>query len=142
MQFHEFFFICLKILDLLLVELHSYVHTHATNSEHNGLLKECSMHWPYLMDQYLFNGESYQKKSVSMLLNYVFLQEGRTLTAMALQKGTVYILGQQALSFSHVVVQWNLDLRKFLEVTKIFIKSRFFLISNTRKPLKKHNSAK
>ena len=45
------------------------------------------MHWPYLMDQYLFNGESYQKKSVSMLLNYVFLQEGRTLTAMALQKG-------------------------------------------------------
>ena len=48
------------------------------------------MHWPYLMDQYLFNGESYQKKSVSMLLNYVFLQEGRTLTAMALQKGTVY----------------------------------------------------
>ena len=63
------------------------------------------MHWPYLMDQYLFNGESYQKKSVSMLLNYVFLQEGRTLTAMALQKGTVYILGQQALSFSHVVVK-------------------------------------
>ena len=62
------------------------------------------MHWPYLMDQYLFNGESYQKKSVSMLLNYVFLQEGRTLTAMALQKGIVYILGQQALSLSYVVV--------------------------------------
>ena len=27
-------------------------------------------------------------------------------------------------------------------MTKIFLKSRFFLISNTRKPLKKHNSAK
>ena len=45
------------------------------------------MHWPYLMDRYLFNGDSYQKKIVSMLLNYLFLQEGRTLTAMALQKG-------------------------------------------------------
>ena len=39
------------------------------------------------MDRYLFNGDSYQKKIVSMLLNYLFLQEGRTLTAMALQKG-------------------------------------------------------
>ena len=38
-----------------------------------------------------------------------------------------------------VWIQWNLDLRKFLGVTKIFLKSRFFLISNTRKPLKKHN---
>ena len=33
------------------------------------------------------------------------------------------------------VVQWNLDLRKILGVTKIFLKSRFFLISNTRKSL-------
>ena len=39
-------------------------------------------------------------------------------------------------------IQWNLDLRKILGVKKIFLKSRFFLISNTRKPLKKHNSAK
>ena len=39
-------------------------------------------------------------------------------------------------------VQWTLDLRKILGVTKIFLKSRFFLISNTRKPLKKHNFAK
>ena len=31
---------------------------------------------------------------------------------------------------------------KKLGVTKIFLKSRFFLISNTRKPLKKHNFAK
>ena len=38
------------------------------------------------------------------------------------------ILGQ-------LVVQWNLDLRKILGVTKIFLKSRFFLISNTRKSL-------
>ena len=44
--------------------------------------------------------------------------------------------------FSTKTVQWNLDLRKILGVTKIFLKSRFFLISNTRKPLKKHNSAK
>ena len=34
-------------------------------------------------------------------------------------------------------IQWTLDLRKILGVTKIFLKSRFFLISNTRKPLKK-----
>ena len=58
-----------------------------STGEQNALLKECSMHWPYLMDRYLFNGDSYQKKIVSMLLNYLFLQEGRTLTAMALQKG-------------------------------------------------------
>ena len=35
----------------------------------------------------------------------------------------------------NVYVQWNLDLRKILGVTKIFLKSRFFLISNTRKSL-------
>merc|ERR1712051_572119 len=33
-------------------------------------------------------------------------------------------------------IEWNLDLRKILGVTKIFLKSRFLLISNTRKPLK------
>ena len=33
------------------------------------------------------------------------------------------------------MVQWNLDLRKILGVTKIFLKSRFFLISNKRKSL-------
>ena len=37
------------------------------------------------------------------------------------------------------LLQWNLDIRKILGVTKIFLKSRFFLISNTRNPLKKHN---
>ena len=31
------------------------------------------------------------------------------------------------------LVQWNLDLRKILGVDKIFLKSRFFLISNTLK---------
>ena len=36
-------------------------------------------------------------------------------------------------------IQWPLILRKIFGVTKIFLKSRFFLISNTRKPLKKHN---
>ena len=41
-----------------------------------------------------------------------------------------------------MLIQWNLDLRKILGVTKIFLKSRFFLISNARKPLKKHNFAK
>jgi hypothetical protein len=40
------------------------------------------------------------------------------------------------------LVQWTLDLRNILGETKIFLKSRFFLISNTRKPLKKHNFAK
>ena len=35
------------------------------------------------------------------------------------------------------VEQWTLDLRKILGVTKIFLKSKLFLISNTRKPLKK-----
>ena len=43
---------------------------------------------------------------------------------------------------SPLVLQWNLDLRKILGVTKSFLKSRFFFISNTRKPLKKHNFAK
>ena len=33
-------------------------------------------------------------------------------------------------------IQWPLILRKIFGVTKIFLKSRFFLISNTRKPLK------
>jgi glutamate 5-kinase len=32
------------------------------------------------------------------------------------------------------ILQWNLDLRKILGVTKIFLKSRFFFISNTRNP--------
>ena len=34
---------------------------------------------------------------------------------------------------SWIWIQWNLDLRKILGVTKIFLKSRFFLISNTRR---------
>ena len=41
-----------------------------------------------------------------------------------------------------ITIQWTLDLRKILGVTKFFLKSKFFLISNTRKPLKKHNFAK
>ena len=36
---------------------------------------------------------------------------------------------------TNIKVQWNLDLRKILGVTKIFLKPRFFLISNTRKSL-------
>ena len=40
------------------------------------------------------------------------------------------------------LVQWTLNIRKIFWVTKIFLKSRFFLISNTRKPLKKCNFAK
>ena len=41
-----------------------------------------------------------------------------------------------------ILIQWNLNLRKILGVTKIFLKSRFFLIPDTRKPLKEHNFAK
>ena len=37
--------------------------------------------------------------------------------------------------YSFSELQWNLDLRKILGVSKIFLKSRFFLISNTRKSL-------
>ena len=40
-----------------------------------------------------------------------------------------------------IEIQWNLDLRKILGVDKIFLKSRFFLISNTGKPLKVTNIA-
>ena len=40
------------------------------------------------------------------------------------------------------LIQRNLDLGKILGVTKIFLSSRFFFISNTRKPLKKHNFVK
>ena len=75
-----------SILDLLLVDLHHYVHT-ASKGHDNKLLKECSLHWPFLMDHYLFKGDSYQRKVVAMLLNCMFLHEGRTLTAMAVQKG-------------------------------------------------------
>ena len=40
-------------------------------------------------------------------------------------------------------IQWNLDLRKILGVTKSFLNRDSFLhISNTRKPMKKHNFAK
>ena len=39
-----------------------------------------------------------------------------------------------------ILVQSFTDLRKILGETKIFLKSRFFLISNTRKPFQKHNS--
>ena len=39
--------------------------------------------------------------------------------------------------FVSIVIQWTLDSREILGVTKIFLRSRFFLISNTRKPLKK-----
>ena len=41
----------------------------------------------------------------------------------------------KALILVNPIVQWNLDLRKILGVTKIFLKSRFFLISNSRKSL-------
>ena len=46
----------------------------------------------------------------------------------------------QTMRYNNVtkILQWNFDLGKILGVTKIFLKSRFFLISNTRKPLKKH----
>ena len=39
------------------------------------------------------------------------------------------------------IVQWNFDLRKILGVTKNFLKSRFFLISNPGKALKVSNKA-
>lgn len=81
------------ILDQLLVELHGLVH----KKEENNLLKECSLHWPFLMDNYLFGEDSYQKKAASMLLNCIFLHEGRTLTAMALQKG-LYTRSDEELS--------------------------------------------
>ena len=55
------------------------------------------------------------------------------------QKGTIFIKPNYLhQNVGTLTVQWNLDLRKILGVTKIFLKSRFFLISNTRKPLKKH----
>ena len=40
------------------------------------------------------------------------------------------------------VIQWNLDLRKILGVDKIFLKSRFFLISNTLKVTSKRKPCK
>ena len=46
------------------------------------------------------------------------------------------------LSKSVNIVQWNLDLRKILGVDKIFLKSRFFLISNTLKVTSKGNDCK
>ena len=74
------------ILENLLVELHQFVHTGYAKNECNTLLKEASLQWDLLIN-FLFDGDNYQKKIVSMLLNCIFLQEGRILTAMALQKG-------------------------------------------------------
>ena len=56
------------------------------------------------------------------------------------QKSAYFLSAQMAdlsRSFSVFIMQWTLDLRKIL-----VLKSRFFLISNTRKPLKRHNFAK
>ena len=58
----------------------------------------------------------------------------------------VFILQTYALlvtfkGFPVFEIRKNLDLRKILGVTKIFLKSRFFLISNTGKPLKVTNKA-
>ena len=48
--------------------------------------------------------------------------------------GFISILAQQLCpNWVELVVQWNLDLRKIFGVDKIFLKSRFFLISNTRR---------
>ena len=46
-----------------------------------------------------------------------------------------YILTPKDFENYAIDVQWNLDLRKILGVTKIFLKSRFFLISNIGKSL-------
>ena len=45
----------------------------------------------------------------------------------------LYLSFRQVVEFSSCELQWNLELRKILGVTKIFLKSRFFLISNTRR---------
>ena len=49
------------------------------------------------------------------------------------------LLCQKLFSFKNIgsreLIQWNLDLRKVLGVARIFLKSRFFLISNKRKSL-------
>jgi hypothetical protein len=77
---------CRQVLDQLLVELHTFVHGPGhSKKEDNSVIKEASLHWISLMDNYLFNGDIYQRKAVSLLLNCIFLQEGRTLTSMAFQ---------------------------------------------------------
>ena len=87
------------ILDHLLVDLHNFVHTSGyTKREENGLLKEASLQWNSLMEQFLFKGDPYQKKVVSMLFNCVFLQEGRMLTSLALQKGLCQATNDEELS--------------------------------------------
>ena len=87
------------ILDHLLVELHTFVHTvRQTKKEDNQLIKESSGYWKLLMDQYLFGKDLYQRKAASLLLNCIFLQEGRTLTALALQKGLCSASNDEELS--------------------------------------------
>ena len=48
--------------------------------------------------QYLFGKDLYQRKAASLLLNCIFLQEGRTLTALALQKGLCSASNDEELS--------------------------------------------
>ena len=87
------------ILDHLSVELHNFVHTIGySKKEGNGLIKEASLQWNSLMEQFLFQGDTYQKKIVSMLFNCVFLQEGRMLTSLALQKGLCRACNDEELS--------------------------------------------
>ena len=71
-------------------------------------------------------------KDVDENLNFIIF-EATAPSNYVVRAGWVLIL---------IEIQWNFDLRKILGVTTIFLKSRFFLISNTRKPLKKHNFAK
>ena len=73
------------------------------------------------------------------MLQYCFLNLKKKLAYKNMKKTASKVAHNRPIFFS---VQWNLDLRKILGVTKIFLKSRFFLISSTRKPLKKHNFAK
>ena len=101
------------ILDHLLVELHNFVHTTGcSKQEKNILLTEASLQWNLLIDHFLFKGDNYQKKIVSMLLNCIFLQEGRMLTAMALQKGLCNACTDEELSSVLLLIKdvemWNM----------------------------------
>ena len=84
------------------------------------------------MDQYLFGKDLYQRKAASLLLNCIFLQEGRTLTALALQKGLCSASNDEELSSVLLLIK---DVEMWMPEVRIRDETKFidflFLGSNS-----------
>ena len=108
---------------------------------HNMLEGSCPSTLNLWLDQLISSLTAYLKNDEFFPINAISWSSF-TLGTIHILRPQNYWVGLRNGQFGRCSVQWNLNLRKTLGVTKIFLKSRFFLISNTRKPLKKHNFAK